>query len=77
VPTAHLEDGRDDVLRRLMRVGARLARALLQARWPGGARALDPFEARLTTDAVQGASRSDRQRLPQVIGDAWGLLVHG
>lgn len=77
MPTAHLDDGLDDVLRRLIRVGVRLARMILQARWPGCESALDSLGARLTTDAVQCASLSDQQRFPQVIGDEWSLLVHG
>jgi hypothetical protein len=60
-----------------MGAGARLARAILQPQWTGGEIALEPRIARLTTDAGQGASRSDRQGFPQVIGDEWGLLVPG
>ena len=77
VPTTHLHDGLDAVLRRLLRAAAWGARTSLQPWGTGGEIALKPLGARLTTDAVPRAQRRDRPRSSQVVRHAWEVLVHG
>ena len=77
VPTTHLHDGLDAVRRRLLRAAAWGARTSLQPWGSGGEIALKPLGARLTTDAVPRAQRSDRPRSSQVVSHAWEVLVHG
>jgi hypothetical protein len=71
VPTTPRHEGRNAVLRRLIRAGAWGARTILQTWWTGGEIALHPRVARLTTDAVQRAHLSERQRSSPVVAIQW------
>src|SRR5262245_39516916 len=67
MPAPRLEDGRDDLLRRLMGRAPRAPRLLLQARGPMPQAAVDPLVAGFAADAIQRAQLRDRQRVAQEV----------